>query len=150
MIRYPHLPYPLHFFLRGFQQFQSHDPARLGLGGTCPLSPWLRYCIAAKRGPSHDHNLTGNMRRQFGEVLTCGFWDMRADGQTYCYVSKSRKRLNFVTVRPSVLSPDSWLTHSECQSLEHSNSRFESIRFDSLCESIRIDSFCKKIGLSIH
>ena len=29
-------------------------------------------------------------------------------------------------------------------SLEHSNSRFESIRFDSLCESIRIDSFCKK------
>ena len=34
--------------------------------------------------------------------------------------------------------------------IEHSNSRFESIRFDSLCESIRIDSFCKKIGLSIH
>jgi len=34
--------------------------------------------------------------------------------------------------------------------VEHSNSRFESIRFDSLCESIRIDSFCKKIGLSIH
>ena len=28
--------------------------------------------------------------------------------------------------------------------VEHSNSRFESIRFDSLCESIRIDSFCKK------
>jgi len=28
--------------------------------------------------------------------------------------------------------------------LEHSNSRFESIRFDSLCESIRTDSFCKK------
>jgi len=28
--------------------------------------------------------------------------------------------------------------------LEHSNSRFESNRFDSLCESIRIDSFCKK------
>jgi len=28
--------------------------------------------------------------------------------------------------------------------LEHSNARFESIRFDSLCESIRIDSFCKK------
>ena len=28
--------------------------------------------------------------------------------------------------------------------LEHSNSWFESIRFDSLCESIRIDSFCKK------
>jgi len=28
--------------------------------------------------------------------------------------------------------------------LEHSNSRFESSRFDSLCESIRIDSFCKK------
>jgi len=28
--------------------------------------------------------------------------------------------------------------------LEHSNSRFESIRFDSLCESIRIDSFSKK------
>ena len=27
---------------------------------------------------------------------------------------------------------------------EHSNSRFESILFDSLCESIRIDSFCKK------
>ena len=26
--------------------------------------------------------------------------------------------------------------------LEHSNLRFESIRFDSLCESIRIDSFC--------
>ena len=36
------------------------------------------------------------------------------------------------------------------QRLEHSNSRFESIRFDSLCEYIRIDSFCKKIGLSIH
>ena len=34
--------------------------------------------------------------------------------------------------------------------VEHSNSRFESIQFDSLCESIRIDSFCKKIGLSIH
>ena len=34
--------------------------------------------------------------------------------------------------------------------LEHSNSRFESNRFDSLCESIRIDSFCKKIGFSIH
>ena len=34
--------------------------------------------------------------------------------------------------------------------IEHSNSRFESIRFDSLCESIRIDSFCKKIGRSIH
>jgi len=34
--------------------------------------------------------------------------------------------------------------------LEHSNSRFESIRFDLLCKSIRIDSFCKKIGLSIH
>ena len=34
--------------------------------------------------------------------------------------------------------------------LEHSNSRFESILFDSLCESIRIDSFSKKIGLSIH
>jgi len=34
--------------------------------------------------------------------------------------------------------------------LEHSNSRFESILFDSLCESIQIDSFCKKIGLSIH
>ena len=31
-----------------------------------------------------------------------------------------------------------------------SNSRFESILFDSLCESIRIYSFCKKIGLSIH
>ena len=28
--------------------------------------------------------------------------------------------------------------------LEHSNSRFESILFDSLCESILIDSFCKK------
>jgi len=28
--------------------------------------------------------------------------------------------------------------------LEHSNSRFESNRFDSLCESIRIDSFSKK------
>jgi len=28
--------------------------------------------------------------------------------------------------------------------LEHSNSRFESIRFNSLCESILIDSFCKK------
>ena len=28
--------------------------------------------------------------------------------------------------------------------LEHSNSRFESIRFDSLCESILIDSFSKK------
>ena len=28
--------------------------------------------------------------------------------------------------------------------LEHSNSRFESILFDSLCESIRIDSFSKK------
>jgi len=28
--------------------------------------------------------------------------------------------------------------------VEHSNSRFESIRFYSLCESIRIDSFCKK------
>ena len=27
---------------------------------------------------------------------------------------------------------------------EHSNSRFESIRFYSLCESIGIDSFCKK------
>jgi len=34
--------------------------------------------------------------------------------------------------------------------VEHSNSRFESSRFDSLCESIRIDSFCKIIGLSIH
>jgi len=34
--------------------------------------------------------------------------------------------------------------------VEHSNSRFESIRLDSLCESIWIDSFCKKIGLSIH
>jgi len=35
--------------------------------------------------------------------------------------------------------------------LEHSNSRLESIVFDSLCESIRIDSFCEqKIGLSIH
>ena len=31
--------------------------------------------------------------------------------------------------------------------VEHSNSRFESIRFYSLCESIR---FVKKIGLSIH
>jgi len=28
--------------------------------------------------------------------------------------------------------------------VEHSNSRFESIRLDSLCESIWIDSFCKK------
>jgi len=28
--------------------------------------------------------------------------------------------------------------------LQHSNSRFESNRFDSLCESIRIDSFSKK------
>jgi len=28
--------------------------------------------------------------------------------------------------------------------LEHSNLRFESILFDSLCESIRIDSFSKK------
>ena len=34
-----------------------------------------------------------------------------------------------------------------CSHLEHSNSRFESIRFDSLCESIRL---VKKIGLSIH
>ena len=35
---------------------------------------------------------------------------------------------------------ESWAHHG----LEHSNSRFESIRFDSLCESISIDSFCKK------
>jgi len=28
--------------------------------------------------------------------------------------------------------------------LEHSNSRLESILFDSLCESIRIDSFCEQ------
>jgi len=34
--------------------------------------------------------------------------------------------------------------------LEHSNSRFESILFDSLCESIRINSFCKNIGLSFY
>ena len=35
--------------------------------------------------------------------------------------------------------------------LQHPNSRFESILFDSLCELIRIDSFFVKIvGLSIH
>jgi len=33
--------------------------------------------------------------------------------------------------------------------VEHSNSRFESIGFDSLCESIRIDSFCKKSAFRI-
>jgi len=36
-------------------------------------------------------------------------------------------------------SPVQWIYQ-----LEHSNSRFESIRFDPLCESIRIDSFSKK------
>jgi len=36
-----------------------------------------------------------------------------------------------------------WFRVKDCR-LEHSNSRFELIRFDSLCESIRIYSFCKK------
>jgi len=34
--------------------------------------------------------------------------------------------------------------------VEHSDSRFESIRIDSYPESIRIDSICKIIGISIH
>ena len=34
--------------------------------------------------------------------------------------------------------------HKDAAEVEHSNSRFESIRFYSLCESIRIDSFSKK------
>jgi len=42
------------------------------------------------------------------------------------------------------------VTTTITQPLEHSHSRFEFIRFDSLRESIPIDSFCKKIGLSIH
>jgi len=50
----------------------------------------------------------------------------------------------------SLWSVDQWVLRYGASSLEHSNSRFESILFDSLRESIRIYSFSKKIGLSIH
>ena len=53
-------------------------------------------------------------------------------------------------IRPSFLNPAPVKTADDRHEVEHSNSRFESILFDSLCESIRIDSFGKKIGLSIH
>jgi len=37
----------------------------------------ITYCTAVRGGPSH-----GRGNRKFGEIWTCGFWDMPADSQT--------------------------------------------------------------------
>ena len=94
---------------------------------------WCTHCM--EREVDRLHGGGG------GGVNKTGAVNDRRTRHRKCRTSRSR---------PVLADTSSAANHQWCiggYTLEHSNSRFESNRFDSLCESIR---FVKKIGFSIH
>jgi len=120
----------------GHGGFAADHPA--GSRYTCdevtPQNLWPRY----------DHHFVGITVANAGSVA------LRADGGGW---TQTYDESDWPVWHVSVRNKDTMnRNHVPCDAaggiaipLEHSNSRFESIRF-----VMRIDSFCKKISLSIH
>ena len=131
--------------------------------------PRLRPSLARRRHRLHHRTQTARRRRatrqrrydlrnrRVSKVATSSLisvWPVSLQ-QIGCLYNKSTTPESAISFSALTLLVGRQEGHPACKKtewwgVEHSNSRFESIRFDSLSESIRIDSYSEKIGISIH